>query len=528
MLLRKSVTWILIALGVAGALTAVLSVGRAGIGWDAPIDVQSAAQVQAIPADASLEQAYDQVTRTDEYYGILVYQMANAAHELITGSSLPLEASNLATYRWQAGVTVVMAILGAAALGLAVGRALRSSLAGASAWALTMVTPVYLGSSHVNFKDIPVAAGLSLVSSGMIMSFVGHSRERWIYGVTLTTVGASVALGARVAAWPLVLGIMLGSVVAYAVLTKRRNEPVRRLVPTLAAVFASSSLTLLLLWITNPFARLNLRVWLLDSVAVMSAYPIGQIVRVAGSDVTATQLPWWYLPAWLFAQLPLLTLLVLLWTAICLIASVATFRWAVPRSQLVVLTPLFIQGVLLPLAILASGSVVYDALRHLLFMFPALIAIAAIGVATLERIASDRGTMLNVAALSAASAVVIASLWASVRWMPYSYAFINPIAGWNSSERDWELDYWGVSAIEGVRILQQAGYPAVAVQPTASTSDIVGGMWRDQARSAAPDGYGLYVFKRWDESIGTCESLFTIRRDRQILGEGALCTKWDG
>lgn len=528
MLLRKSVTWILIALGVAGALTAVLSVGRAGIGWDAPIDAQSAAQVQAVPADASLAQAYEQVTRTDEFYGILVNQLANAAHEWITGSSLPLEASNLATYRWQAGITVVMAILGAAALGLAVGRALQSPLAGASAWALTMVTPVYLGSSHVNFKDMPVAAGLSLISAGMIMSFVGCSRERWIYGVTLTTLGASIALGARVATWPLVLGIMLGSVVVYAILTKRRNESISRLFPTLAAVLASSSVTLLLLWVTNPFARLNLRVWLFDSVAVMSDYPIGQIVRVAGSDVAATQLPWWYLPAWLFAQLPLLTLLVLLWTVLCIIASVATFRWSIPRSRLVVLTPLFIQGVLLPLAILGSGSVIYDALRHLLFMFPALMAIAAIGVATLERIATNQEVWLSSVALSAAVAVVIASLWASVRWMPYSYAFINPIAGWDTSERNWELDYWGVTAIEGLRLLKEAGYPTAAVEPTASTSDIVGGMWREQARSAAPNGYGLYVFKRWDESIGTCESLFTIRRDRQVLGEGALCTKWDG
>jgi hypothetical protein len=36
------------------------------------------------------------------------------------------------------------------------------------------------------------------------------------------------------------------------------------------------------------------------------------------------------------------------------------------------------------------------------------------------------------------------------------------------------------------------------------------------------------VFKRWDSSIGTCERLFTIERDGQVLGEGARCTKWDG
>jgi len=527
MLLRKSVTWLLIALGALGALIAAFSIARAGIGWDAPVDAQAVGQIQAIPADASLEQAYEQVFWTSEFYGILISQLADVAHSWITGSTQPLDASNLATYRWQAGVTVVIAIAGAAALGLAVGRALRSPLAGAFAWALTMTTPVYLGSSHVNFKDIPVAAGLSLVSSGMIMSSVGGSRARWIYGTSLTTIGAIVALGARVAAWPLVLAIMVGSMAAYAILSKRRGQ-FSKMRPTLGSVISATLLTLLFLWLTNPFARLDLPRWLLDSVVVMREYPMDLIVRVAGSDFATTGLPWWYLPAWLFAQLPILTLLILLWSGACVIASLAALRWALPRGQLMTLTPLFIQGLVLPLIIVGSGSVVYDALRHLLFMFPALTALAAIGVATFERMASDRRTLVNVAALSTVGAVVIASLWASVRWMPYSYAFINPIAGWNSSERDWELDYWGVSAIEGVRLLQQAGYPAVAVQPTASTSDIVGGMWRDQARSAAPDGYGLYLFKRWDESIGTCESLFTIRRDRQILGEGAVCTKWDG
>ena len=527
MLLRKSVTWILIALGAAGALTAALSIGRAGIGWDAPVDTQAVTQIRAISADSSLEQAYEQVFWTSEFYGILISQLADTAHLWVTGSTQPLDAGNLATYRWQAGVTVAIAIAAASALGLAVGRALRSRIAGAFAWALTMTTPVYLGSSHVNFKDMPVAAGLSLISSGLILSFIGSTRARWTFGISLTTVGAIIALGARVAAWPLVLAIMLGSLAIYAIISKRHGRISDVLPPLVSSIFAGL-LSLIFLWSTNPFARLDLPRWLLDSVVVMREYPMDLIVRLAGSDFATTQLPWWYVPAWLFAQLPLLTLLALLWAGVCVVASLGAFRWGAPRAQVIVLTPLFIQGLALPVAIVLSGSVVYDALRHLLFMFPALTALAAIGVATIQRMTGDRKTLVNIAALSAAGAVVVASGWASVRWMPYSYAFINPIAGWDDSERDWELDYWGVTAIEGVRLLQEAGYSAAAVQPTASTSDIVGGIWRDQARSTAPDGYGLYVFKRWDESIGTCESLFTIRRDRQILGEGAVCTKWDG
>jgi hypothetical protein len=160
-------------------------------------------------------------------------------------------------------------------------------------------------------------------------------------------------------------------------------------------------------------------------------------------------------------------------------------------------------------------------------MIPALVALVAIGVAALDTTTWSWPRWQVAATTLASVGVVGASLFATVRWMPYSYAFVNPVVGWTSSERSWELDYWGVSAIEGVRLLQQQGLSTVAVEPTLMTSDIVGAVWRDQAREQSPDGYGLYVFHRGDSSIGTCEPLFTIRRDGQVLGEGARCTRWN-
>lgn len=526
MRMQRLITWVLVGIGALASALAFLSLARGGIGWDSPVDARAIAEIRALPLDATLQQAYDAVFWTSEFYGLLISQLADGAHALVTGSTVTLEPWSLATYRWQGGVTIALAIVGAGALGLAVARALGSPLAGAFAWALTMATPVFFGMTHVNFKDVPVAAGLTMVSSGLILSQVaGSQRARWLLGTLLMSAGAFVTLGARAGAWPLVAAIVAGTLVVYAIAIQRRRQ-LPSLLPSAAGAGIAGVATLGLLWLTNPFARIDLIRWLADSFSVMREYPMDLIVRAGGQDFPTTDLPWWYLPGWLLAQLPLLTTVALLWASVAVVASVARAPWSVPRGDLVSLSPLAIQGVVLPLLIIATGAVLYDGLRHVLFMLPALAGLAAIGVAALERRPESlRGRGPAIAAI-AALVVVGASAWATARWMPYSYAFINPLAGSDRSERDWELDYWGVTALEGVRLLQEAGLTTMTVEPTIGTSDLVGSLWPDDAKAQAPDGYGLYVFNRWDATIGACEPLFTIERDGQVLGEGARCTKW--
>lgn len=524
---RRIITWALVGLGILGALVAVLSIGRAGIGWDAPVDARALLEVRAIPPDATLAAAYDAVQSTSEFYGILIPQLAEAAHQLITGSSGALEPWNLTTYRWQSGVTLTLAIAAAAALGVAVKVALRSPIAGAFTWALTMTTPLYVGMSHMNFKDMPVAAGVTLVSSGLMLAYAARSTAaRWVAGTTLMAVGAIVALATRPGAWPLLLGLALGSLVLVGVVELWRGS-VRHLAPAALGGLIAAVVALVFLRATNPFAQIDLMTWLMDAFTVMRQYPWSGVTRAGGQDFSAGDLPWWYVPGWLVVQAPVLTTLAAAWSVVAVAASLAGTRWSVPRRSLVRMTPVALQGVLLPLGIVLAGSVLYDGLRHLLFMVPALIALIAIGIAALEGASWPRARWQVAVTALASVGVVTASLFATLRWMPYSYAFINPVAGSLSSEGSWELDYWGVSAIEGVRMLQEQGLAVVAVEPTLMTSDMVGAVWRDQAREQAPDGYGLFVFRRGDASIGTCEPLFTIQRDGQVLGQGARCTAWD-
>ena len=141
--------------------------------------------------------------------------------------------------------------------------------------------------------------------------------------------------------------------------------------------------------------------------------------------------------------------------------------------------PITLQAILLPLAIIVSGAVLYDGIRHLLFVLPALLAIPAVALAVLEQQSTGR-RLLRTAIPFAAVVVVAASLLASISWAPYAYAYLNPVAGKNKSSLSWELDYWGVSGKEGVERLRKLGYTPVSVTPAAGVGDPLGSDPRPQ------------------------------------------------
>jgi hypothetical protein len=67
---RPIIRSILAALGVLGAIAAVLSIGRAGIGWDSPVDARALLEVRAIPEAGTLAVEHESVQRTLVFCGI--------------------------------------------------------------------------------------------------------------------------------------------------------------------------------------------------------------------------------------------------------------------------------------------------------------------------------------------------------------------------------------------------------------------------------------------------------------------------
>ena len=513
---RRLAIALLLALGAASIVVAIWSLRHGGIGWDSRFDTGAALDARAVSSSSPLDEAYEQVPSTSEFYGVFVYQFADVLHQLATSATAPLEPDDPTTYDYQGAATLILSVVAVTALAFALATAFRSLLAGAFAWSLTLATPLWLGMSHVDFKDMPVAAGITLITAGLILSLTVRARRRAaLFGAILAGSGGAVTLATRGGSLALITALAGGSA-AVAVGWQLGSRRQLATSPILIASATTLVCALAFTWATNPIARIDLLQWLQDSAdyaqAVHWELPP---MRVAGTDVRGDDLPWWYIPAWLGAQLPLLTLLAVLGGLAVLTIRFVRRGNPFGAGATIALVPIGLQAVVLPAATFLGGAVIYDGLRHLLFMIPALLAIPAIAVAALAQRRSER---LRVVLPVGLVVIVAASLFASIRWAPYAYAFVNPVAGIDKDGRTWDLDYWGVSAKEGVERLRKLGYAPVSVQPNPSVG-VPYGAEEDPTGSA-----GLYVFLRWTHAADYgCTTLFTIERDGHVLGEGARC-----
>jgi len=520
----------LIVGGLIALALMVLTPFRAGIGYDAVFETEASIVNRSLDTGLTLQQAYDAAPITSEFYGLLTFQLADLTHRFMTGERDFMSPNEASTYIWQDMITIAMSALAALMLAIAIALALRSRLAGIFSAAALLSLPLWLGMSVFNYKDLPVAAGLTMISAGLVWAWC-RAVPKWVIPATLlAALGGFFVLGTRAGAFLLILAVPFITLIILGIAQIWMRHP-QKLLPVGLVGAASVGAPILGVWFTNPFARIDLVRWLVDAQRISQQYIWEGDIRTAGMDVPSTDLPWWYVPAWLGAQLPLATGLAVFLGGFAfffvLLRSPSRYS-SLRRSQLLAITPFLVQGVVLPIGIVLSGAVLYDAIRHLLFMFPGLIAIASIGIAWLAKPLQVDPRRLAVAPIVAVTVVGL-SLFASVRWFPYSYAFINPIAGWNTDQRSWELDYWGLTSREGYEQLRELGFTEIVVEPEPRTASAYGALAQAEfdALEPRPERHGLYVFLRWTAQIQPewCEQVFTIERDGHVLGQGGYCPR---
>ena len=528
-------------IAVSLALFIVLAVGmsaaaipRAGIGWDSGIDTQAALEVRDITPGTGLYDAYDQVFYTSEFYGVLIQWSADTIYR-VSGGQGPLPTSSPITYQLQAVVNLFLIVFSSGLASAVVSLLLRCGIAGLYVWATALSLPLLMGQSLLNFKDLPTASGILLVSSGAALLW--HSaRPRVLAAVALLVfAGTFIALGVRIGSWILV-GILLTLSIGLNLLISWRIRGLKTLALTIAAPAAGVVMGTLALYLLHPIARIDVARWAWDAYLVSRSYPWVGSIRVFGQDVMSTDLPWWYIPGWLLAQMPILVIGVgiagvayWLWRfVVALVAAVKTRGLDVDQVSFG-LTPFAVQGLVLPAGLVVVGATMYDGIRHVTFAIPALIVLTAPLVAAIlkakDRRPGSRKT-LPIAVALLVICVPLFSLIGSARWFPYIYAHVNVIAASQDDGRDWEYDYWGATIQEGVSRLRLLGLDPIVVTPTVSplgNLEVAGAVSADAVSS---DGeFGIYVFRRWYAQVPRvgCRTVFEIARGGVVLGEGAVC-----
>ena len=371
------------------------------------------------------------------YFDLYLY---GAAFDLL--AALVNTVSPLGVYETRHLLNALVGIAGLAGT-WRLARELAGPRVGFLAMTLLTATPDWYGHMYNNPKDIPFAAAMTWgtfvllrlarqlprPAPGAALGFgalTGLAVATRVVG-GLLAVYAAVVLGAwavgrvRAAGWGPALRQIGGAALPF--------------VP--AAMLAWGVVFVFWPWVQQaPIANPLL------AVRTFSHFPHNTTFLYAGELVRSTDLPWHYLPGMLLVRMPLPVLV-----GLALAPLAAWLRWRdrdVPWAGWGLLT----LAIVVPLAlVIGTGTVLYDGLRHFLFLVPLIVVAAAASLDSLWQRVPWRRVRVGLTTL----AVVWLALQVGdfVRVHPNQYILYNPMAGGISgAEGRFELDFWGSSLKE--------------------------------------------------------------------------------
>jgi hypothetical protein len=202
-----------------------------------------------------------------------------------------------------------------------------------------------------------------------------------------------------------------------------------------------------------PWAQVSPLVRPIQALRELDAFPHISTMLYAGGVAQSNALPWHYAPWWFLITTPPV---VLAGAALSLLPRGPAQRWRMYAIWGVVLFPI---GV----AIL-SHTILYDGIRHLLFVYPPLAVASAAGWA-MWLSAPPRAWMRGIL-----SAALIAGLVQVLAFHAQSYpnqaAYFNGLVGGpRGAFARYDMDYWGNCILEGVawsaRTARLSGMPLI-------------------------------------------------------------------
>lgn len=310
------------------------------------------------------------------------------------------------------------------------------------------------GHALFNVKDAPAAVVFLLVSVAcwVLWKRALADAQPW---PSLAALGAVSVLPFLVRV-PLVLHYTLVVAIGFVHALWERDLPMGR---RLGWAFIPGLIGLVLVvMLYPPFWTLHPSEWI-TPFARFGAYDFVGATRVLGLTFLTMDVPWWYALLWIPIIIHPLVLL------LCLVGAFSPLKARQPLcSPVRVQTPvgslpvslrtwLWIVVALSWSAVLVKRPTLYDEERHLLFLYPPLVLVAALGL---------DGLRVRMKYLLSAL-VATAALASYMNWGKYAYVYKSPLIG----ARDAELflgDYWGACIEEAVTALPDYIPPGAPVQ----------------------------------------------------------------
>ena len=483
-LLRRwdPVTVIAVLVLVVGALQLFAGAMEAGVTLDEPLHVERAASWLEdgwyVPENLLVDGRPDpnNDVAVPYVYGPAFEAVAHLANVAVGNEPLGGFSRSADAYAVRHLAVAALALLTALAAGAAVSFLTRSRRFGVWAAAGLLAVPEWTGQGFFNPKDIPTAAGYTLVTVALVIALgdgprgAEGRRRRWAIGVLLAA-GLFIGAGTRMALWvPLA-----ASLVTYAALRLGQRQLGGReagLDTDLAVAAGTGTGIASIAFLYPNVARAPLSL-LVESVSASADFPWKGFTLTAG-QLLSEHPHWWYLPVWVGASVPLLLGALAILGGVLGIRSLARargvgWRGAVWGRRGLGLVLVVQQALLLPLGSIVGDTVMYNGIRQHIYVLPAIAILAGVGAQRLWRWTGTRRRVERWRDL--ATAVLVAALlipmFEQALLFPYNHTYVNPAAGIGGVNGNWETDYWFASAPEALsHVPQGAELSCVLVLPS--------------------------------------------------------------
>lgn len=335
-------------------------------------------------------------------------------------------------------------------------------------WALLLFAtlPRYYGHIFMNPKDVPLAGTYACALWSLLRVFQQWPKPSWS-SVSLLGIVAGLSMSTRIAGFlvlcyfGLFVGLLLlrGYWLQWQVHNSMRCINIGRDLcywlkrGALAGVIAFT--ILFIFWPRlhqNPFEQLD------DAANTVQNYEWSQNILMAGDFYPASELPIYYTLYWLGVTLSDGALL--LFVVGLVLAAVECIRRIRGRALDHGLDPrlcaLLLFAVVFPLIyLIGTAPVLYDSMRHFLFVLPPLICVSALALEWMLRALHRCESQFGAQAITAMVATsVLLTLVDLVRLHPYQYVYFNRVSGGlPAAYMNRDTDYWGLSYREAAEWL---------------------------------------------------------------------------
>lgn len=312
---------------------------------------------------------------------------------------------------------------------------------------LFAVSPRFLGHLQNNMKDIPFAlayiAGVFYTLKLAYAKFKPQSSSLLFFLIASIAFSVSIRAGGILLVFYLLLA---GFLFLFFDFIEKRNLDwiyAQKLFIRLLLISFMGYLLGLVLW---PYALQNPLTYPWKSYQVMTDFPttIRQIFN--GEFIWSDFLPWYYLPNYLLITIP-----VIVFVGVALFFFYA--KKIIGQDHKITYTLLLFSVLFPPLFVILVKANLYGGWRHLLFIYPGLIIISALGINELYKRFQKRIAKIAFSVLLAL--ILIHPIDFMAKAHPYYYLYYNQfIGGLKGAYTRYETDYYYHSMRSGAEWLK--------------------------------------------------------------------------